>query len=133
MESTAKTIARDVEEAAETLATAADNIDRTSSPVAKAIHRLIAEAADAAYSAIDLACEASGTWVPNAQPPESRGRTFKRELTLFDDSSTREKVTVMDKWEAMTDDARNPDFEGLEDFLVWGKRYRITIEEVGNV
>ena len=57
---------------------------------------------------------------------------FQRELGLFDDASTRKKVTVMDKWDAMTDDARNPDFEGLEEFLRWGKRYRITLEEIGD-
>lgn len=54
---------------------------------------------------------------------------FKRELTLFDEPGTRKKATVMDKWEVMTDDARNPDFEGLEEFLTWGKRYQITIKE----
>lgn len=57
-------------------------------------------------------------------------KLFERVLTLFDDPSTREKVTVMDKWEAMTDDERNPDFEGLDDFLEWGKKYRITVEDV---
>lgn len=56
---TAKTIARDVEEAAEILATAADGIDRTLSPIARAVRRLIAEAADAAYSAADLARDAA--------------------------------------------------------------------------
>lgn len=71
--------------------------------------------------------------IPNARPPEPEGRMFKRELTLFDDPGTRKKSTVMDKWEAMTDDARNPDFEGLEDFLTWGKRYRITLEELPDV
>ncbi len=61
------------------------------------------------------------------EPP---ARTFERELDLFDGPDTRKKATVMDKWDVMTDDARNPDFEGLEDFLTWGKRYRITIEEL---
>ncbi len=68
----------------------------------------------------------------NGVPVGPRGRAFKRELTLFDDPETHKKSTVMDKWEAMSEDARNPDFEGLEDFLVWGKRYRITIMEVEN-
>lgn len=54
--------------------------------------------------------------VPNTRPPEPEGCTFKRELTLFDEPGAREKSTVMDKWDVMTDDARNPDFEGLEDF-----------------
>lgn len=68
--------------------------------------------------------------VPNARPSEPEGATFERELALFDGSDTRKKATVMDKWDVMTDDARNPDFEGLEDFLTWGKRYRIIIEEL---
>ncbi len=59
MRPTAKTIARDVGEAAEALATAADNCDHTLSPTARAVHRLISEAADAAYSAADLAQDAS--------------------------------------------------------------------------
>ena len=57
-------------------------------------------------------------------------RMFKRELTLFDEPGTRKKAAIMDLWEVMTDDARNPDFEGLEGFLAWGKRYRITVEEL---
>jgi hypothetical protein len=54
--------------------------------------------------------------------------------TLFDDESTRKKATVMNKIEVMVDDARNDDYESfwlaLEDFLEWGKSYKITIEEV---
>jgi hypothetical protein len=57
---------------------------------------------------------------------------FTRILTFFDEPGTREKATVLDSWEVMTDDERNPDFEGLDDFLEWGKTYRITIEEVNN-
>ena len=57
-------------------------------------------------------------------------RLFERVLTLIDDVSTRERATVIDKWGVMTADTRNPDFEGLDDFLVRGKKYRITIEEV---
>lgn len=52
---TAQTIARDVEKAAEALATAADNTDRTLTPIDGSVHRLIAEAADAAYFAADVA------------------------------------------------------------------------------
>lgn len=58
MRPTAKTIARDVEKAAEALATAADNTGNTT-PMGRAVHRLIAEAADAAYSAADLARDAA--------------------------------------------------------------------------
>lgn len=53
--------------------------------------------------------------------------------TLFDDESTRKKFEVMNKIEVMADDARNDDFEfwaKLDDFLEWGKTYKITIEEV---
>jgi hypothetical protein len=54
---------------------------------------------------------------------------------LFNDKSVRKKLTVMTKWDAMIDDARNPedDFtERLEAFLKLGKSYRIriTVEEV---
>jgi hypothetical protein len=56
---TASTIADDVWRAAEALATAADNTDRTMTPIAGAVQRSIAEAADAAYSAADLARDAA--------------------------------------------------------------------------
>lgn len=57
------------------------------------------------------------------------------ELTLFDDASTREKHTAIDKWDIMGDDSRNPDCSvsaDLEEFLEWGKKYRVTliVEEV---
>ena len=55
--------------------------------------------------------------------------------TLYDDASVRKKCRVMDKWEAMLDDSRNPtdDFtERVEDLLQFGRSYRVTIviEEV---
>jgi len=56
--------------------------------------------------------------------------TFSRIVKLYDDPSTRKKFTVMDKWDVIIDDARNPDFEGLDEFLEFGKTYRLTIEEV---
>lgn len=59
-----------------------------------------------------------------------RAPIFQRTLKLHDEPSTREKATVMDKWDVMTDDERNPDFEGLDEFLEWGSTYRITIEKV---
>ena len=52
-------------------------------------------------------------------------------LTLYDEVSTREKSLVMDKMEVMEDDERNPNFEGLEDWLEWGHSYRVTIEDLG--
>ena len=36
----------------------------------------------------------------------------------------------MDKWDVICDDARNPDFEGFEEFLEFGKSYKLTIEEI---
>lgn len=51
---------------------------------------------------------------------------------LFDDASTREKFTVMNKVDVMVDDSRNDDvpfWNALDDFLEWGKSYRITFEE----
>ncbi len=58
---------------------------------------------------------------------------FNRELTLYDDKSTRKKATALDKWEIIIDDARNPDFEGLNDFLLYGFTYRFTFTEIGEV
>ena len=54
---------------------------------------------------------------------------------LFDDKSTREKAKVCTKWEIIMDDGRNTQIsdeyaEQIEDFLKWGKKYRITIEEL---
>jgi hypothetical protein len=55
--------------------------------------------------------------------------------TLHDDEGVRKKLTVMSKWDALLDDARNPtsDFaERLEALLKLGKSYRVTmtVEEV---
>lgn len=56
--------------------------------------------------------------------------------TLFDDESTKEKLKVMSKWDAMFDDARNTPTvsmdERADEFLESGKTYKITvsIEEV---
>lgn len=53
--------------------------------------------------------------------------------TLFDDASTRKKFEVMNKIDVMVDDSRNNDMDfwlQLDDFLKWGKKYKITIEEV---
>lgn len=53
-------------------------------------------------------------------------------LTLFDDAAVREKLKVMTRWEAMTDDARNPAdlADRVEALLAPGRTYRVTIEEV---
>lgn len=57
--------------------------------------------------------------------------------TLFDDASVREKLKVMDKWDVMLDDSRNPTsdlLERVDAVLELGKSYRIridvTIEEI---
>lgn len=55
---------------------------------------------------------------------------FKRIVTLFDDDDSRDKATVMEKWDVIVDDERNPDFEGLEEFLEWGATYRLTLEKI---
>ena len=55
------------------------------------------------------------------------------ELTLFDDESTREKYKVLGKVEITEDDARNNlgDLgDRLEDFLQFGKSYKITIQQM---
>ena len=50
-------------------------------------------------------------------------------VTLFDDESVKEKLTVMGKWDAMFDDSRNPDptigLEDIEDFLELGGEYKV--------
>jgi hypothetical protein len=57
---------------------------------------------------------------------------------LYDDASTRAKLAVMDKYDAMLDDGRNPttDFaERVETVLTPGRKYRVycLIEDVGPV
>lgn len=52
---------------------------------------------------------------------------------LFDDESTRKKFEVMNKGDVMLDDARNDNMDfwvTLDDFLKWGKTYRITFEQL---
>jgi hypothetical protein len=65
-------------------------------------------------------------------PYRSASGTF----TLHDDAAVREKLTVMSKWEAMMDDARNRDGDDVGDrveaLLVPGRTYRVTVEEVTN-
>ena len=64
------------------------------------------------------------------------GTMIKIELgthTLFDDESTREKHTVMDKYDVMVDDSRNPvgeeeEYKKLDNFLEWGKKYKFTLK-----
>ena len=49
---------------------------------------------------------------------------------LFNDKSTRHKLKVMGKWDAMFDDERNsvPEVDGeVEAFLKLGRTYRVTI------
>lgn len=51
-------------------------------------------------------------------------------LKLYDDASTHEKFTVMNKVEVMADDSRNPfDFWlELDDFIVFERPYEFTLE-----
>jgi len=52
---------------------------------------------------------------------------------LHDDAGNREKFRVMSKAEVMYDDSRNEDSQFLgqiEEFLQFGKTYRVTFEEV---
>ncbi len=56
--------------------------------------------------------------------------TMEVVTTLFDDESVRTKIMMMDKWEALFDDARNPtiDMDGqVEEFLELGNKYRVTL------
>jgi hypothetical protein len=61
--------------------------------------------------------------------------TFEFVAKLFDDESTRKKLEVMEKWNAIIDDERNgcPDMsEAVEQLLQLGKTYRFafSIEEI---
>ena len=60
-------------------------------------------------------------------------KRFERILSFYDDESTREKMTVLDPWDAIVDDARNPDFEGLDEFLKPGRKYRLVITDAGPI
>jgi hypothetical protein len=56
-------------------------------------------------------------------------------LTLHDDASVREKLTVMGPWDVMVDDERNEAesdalYDGLCELLKPGHSYRVTVEEV---
>jgi len=70
---------------------------------------------------------------------KTRTKLLKWEASLFDGEDTREKYTVMDKWDVMCDDSRNQEDadiqQEIENFLEFGKKYSITltIEEIGNV
>ncbi|MDQ3329123.1 MAG: hypothetical protein M3552_00490 [Planctomycetota bacterium] len=56
---------------------------------------------------------------------------YTGDLTLFDDESVREKLTVMTKWDAMLDDDRNPDLPSEDDAMFeLGGTYRFTIERI---
>jgi len=57
---------------------------------------------------------------------------------LFDDESVKEKLTVIDKWEAMLDDSRNPKSdmaEQFEKFLKLGHKYEIVliVKDLGSI
>jgi len=82
-----------------------------------------------------------GTWCEHIITLDLKGKEIipKKEIvprritdvmTLFDDASTREKHLVMDKWDIVCDDERNPEWEELESFIEFGKSYRVIIEEI---
>jgi len=54
-------------------------------------------------------------------------------IMLADNEKNRRKIPCMSKIEVMADDGGNDNqkfWDDLEDFLEWGKTYRLTIEEV---
>lgn len=80
-------------------------------------------------------------WVPIFFIDDSRHEIFSMinkkiscEFILFDDESTKEKFTVMNKFEIAMDDERNVDVEefaySVEQMMEFGKTYKIIIEEV---
>lgn len=77
----------------------------------------------------------SSNLTPSASRYARRRREMNKSLSwivvLHDDESSRKKEMVMDKSEIMADDSRNPDMsQQVEDFLEFGKSYKITIEEI---
>lgn len=62
---------------------------------------------------------------------ENRRLELTETLTLYDDESVREKLTIMDKWEIIIDDGRNKESkitsEAVSDFMQLGKKYRVTL------
>ena len=60
-------------------------------------------------------------------PVPGTNMTFQRTLLLLDEHDTRRRATVLTD---MLLDFSNNNFESLNDFLEWGKTYRLTIEEV---
>lgn len=60
------------------------------------------------------------------------------ELTLFDNLKNRKKFHALNKLEIMIDDEDNDDltkkgvnfWERLDDQMEWGKKYKITFEEI---
>jgi hypothetical protein len=60
------------------------------------------------------------------------------ELTLFDNLKNRKKFDALNKLEIMIDDEDNDDltnkgvnfWERLDDQIKWGKKYKITFEEI---
>jgi hypothetical protein len=54
-------------------------------------------------------------------------------MTFFDNDKNRKKTTFLNKIEVMADDGDNNNdkfWNDLEDFIEWGKTYKMTIEEV---
>lgn len=54
-------------------------------------------------------------------------------MTLFDNPKNRKKIMSGGPLEVMADDEDNGNqafWEALDDFIQWGKKYKITIEEI---
>ena len=54
-------------------------------------------------------------------------------MALYDNKKNRKKSLTMSPLEIMADDEANPTasyWNELDDFIEWGKSYKITIEEV---
>lgn len=64
---------------------------------------------------------------------EAKPTAVSATFTLYDDASVHEKLKVMTKWDAMSDDARNDGesfAERIEAMLDLGQRYEITVRSV---
>jgi hypothetical protein len=60
-------------------------------------------------------------------------RMISGKATLFDTRRNRKRSDTLSLWEVLTTDENNKEvltLGKLEDFLQWGRTYRLTVEEI---
>jgi hypothetical protein len=65
-------------------------------------------------------------------------KKLETELVLFDTEVNRQKLVCMSKLEIMADDSDNMEaavrlFNQVDEFCEWGKKYKLTLEEIEDV